>query len=925
MVVGREAELAAIGRLLDAARCRQGGVLVLSGPPGSGKTTLLDQARSSAAGLRVVTSVGIQAESTLAFCGLADLLRPFVEKLADLPEVQAASLAAALALSPTTAGDRFTTYVAALNLIATAAEDQPLFIIVDDAHWLDPESAEAIFFIARRLSAEAVAVLIATRPQSEHTADPTGIDIHDLGPLSAAESLALLRRHPRPIGIEVAETIVAAAEGNPLALIEGPSLLSDAQLRGDEPLPSPLPAGPRLMRAFQPRIGNLPPSTRTVLQLAAAAGTTSLTVLSRAASDMGIAVDAAIGTAEEAGLIDVGESVRFRHPLIRSAVYESASPTERRRAHGAIASALPEKAAGERAMHRAAATLGPNEEVALELEHLGKHEQARRGYLSASAIAARAAALSPGINDQVRRLTAAASCAVLGGRGARAVQYLDRALELTGDPTARADLVSLRYQISTWLESPMTAHAALTDAAGRIAAQDPARGATLLIHATGPCFMAGEVKRAMQTAGRALELAKRSGDRAIVVAAEIALQGAQLLHGDGLVALAPMKATVTDMIGGRPDPAILRFTAYWLVTAEEYALARTLVESAIEEYRAASAPAYLPYPLGVLSELEFRTGAWLEAYADASESVRLAHETGQDNARTFSLVCLARVEAAIGRNNEARTHLSEAVRMAEGFGAGSIPMYAWSIEGLLALGEERWQAAVTPLERLRRRCQVTEMRQPGILRWQADLVEAYVRVGARAQAAVALAEFETDIERTGLRKWGSVTAARCHGLLADVIDEAAGWFSTALDLAPAVEDPFERARNHLAFGERLRRARRGSEAREHLHEALDAFDRLGAAQWAARTRRELAATGERIVRARGPVSSTLTPAELQVCRAVAMGGTNREVAAHLFLSLKTVETHLTSAYKKLGLRSRTELARLFAVEPDRAHALTLTR
>jgi DNA-binding CsgD family transcriptional regulator len=923
MVLGREAQRAAIDELLEGARRRTSGVLVLSGEAGSGKTTLLAYARSTAGGLRVLTAEGIQAESNLAFSGLADLVYPVLSKLGRIPEVQAASLGAALALGPPAPGDRFTTYMAALNLIAAAAEEQPLLIVVDDAQWLDPASAEALFFAARRLGAEGVAMLIAIRSESELPADPTGLDIHDLAPLSSRDSLALLERHPRPIAREVAEAICSASIGNPLALVEVPSLLSEAQLNGYEPLPNPLPVGPRLMRAFQPRLANLPLPTRSVLLLAAASGATSMATLSRAAATMGIAANRAIAAAEEGGLIEVSGSLRFRHPLIRSAVYESASPALRRQAHAAIASALPDTDAGERVMHRAAAALGPDEAVALELEQLGQQEHARRGYLSASEISARAAALSPGVDDQVRRLTNAAFSSQLGGRSTQAVEYLDRALTLAADPIAHADLVLLRYRISMWLENPMAAHAALTAEATRIAARDPARAAVLLGHASAPCFMAADIRRALQTTAAALELAERSGDRSVIVGAEIALRGAQLLHGEGAVALPLMLAAVRTVMGGRPDPRMpidLPYAACLLVSADGYAVARRILDGAIEEYRAAGALVQLAYPLAVLSELEFRTGAWLEAYADASESVQLARETGQANGRTYSLICLARVEAASGRDLEAQEHLDEAMRLAEGFGTGSIPTYVWAIEGSLELGRQRWKAAITPLERLRRRCQSIEMREPGVLRWQADLIEAYLRVGDRAQAAAVLEELETDVERTG-RIWGRLTAARSRGMLAE-IDEAAGWFSTALGLAGELDDPFEQARTHLAFGERLRRARRGSEAREHLHAALDTFDRLGANPWAARAQGELAATGERIPRTAGPVSRALTPAELQVCRAVATGQTNREVAAHLFLSLKTVESHLTSAYHKLGLRSRTELARLFAVDPQRVAMAT---
>ncbi|HVS04810.1 MAG TPA: helix-turn-helix transcriptional regulator [Candidatus Dormibacteraeota bacterium] len=644
----------------------------------------------------------------------------------------------------------------------------------------------------------------------------------------------------------------------------------------------------------------------------------SLSILSRATGQLGIDCEAAITPAEDAGLVTVTDAVRFRHPLIRSTVYAGASPKDRRQAHRVIASVLPVAATAERAMHRAAATIGPDDAIANDLEAIGQQEQARGGYQSASAIFGRAAALSSRTEDEVRRLTSAAMTAQLGGRSARAVECLDRALALTEEPLTHADLTLLRHTISQWLEHPIAAYEALTREASVIKSRDIGRAARLLTNAVYPCCMAAELVKAVETATQARELAQASGDHLLITGAIAVESIAHLLHGDGFRNAEPLKAALSAFLDpdlGTTIPVEVWNGAYAMFVAEDYRIARKLLTKAIQQNRAAGALVTLPYPLALLSEIEFRTGAWLEAYADASESVLLALETAQDSSRAYGLVCLARVEAATARDNVCAGHLAEALELAERFGTGSIPTYVWSIEGFKAVTNQQWQAAITALDALRRRCRQIEQREPNILRWQADLIEAYVRVGDVERAAAVINELTADVERTRGR-WGYAAVARSRALLAMNEGEATSLFSQAIDLE--ADDPFEEARTHLLLGEWLRRAKRGVSAREHLHSALDAFERLGASTWATRTRRELMASGERIGRRRGPAVEALSPAELQVCRAVASGETNKEVAANLFISLKTVETHLTNAYAKLGLRSRSELARLFALEPERA-------
>lgn len=922
MLLGRGSERATIDGLIAGARSGVSAGLLLTGQPGAGKTTLLDYGRESATGLKLLGARGLQAESSLPYSGLADVLRPLLALLDRLPEVQAEALRGAMALGPPAPGDRFKTYAGALSLIAAAAEDGPILITIDDTHWLDPASAEALFFVSRRLTAEGVLMLFAARDSTEMPADPAGLPRLSLGGLDREASMQLLGFNPTAMAPSVAEAVYSASGGNPLALIEISSLLTDRQRSGRDPLPDRLPVGSRLVSAFDARLAALAEATRTALLLAAAGPGASIQQLRVAGRMLGIDPERALPPAERAGLIEVLETVQFRHPLILSAVYEGASPDQQRNAHRALAAAA---AVGstERAWHLAAASIEPDEVVAAALDQVAGEQTARNGYASALRAFERAAELSPVVSDQVRRLSSAAVSGLLAGRGDRAVALLDRAIPLIREAGAHADAVLLREQIAIWMDRPMAAHASLVDEAERIETRDPARAAILLTYACGPCYMAAEIVEAKRTATRAVALAERAGVPAVISSARIALGAALLLHGEPggseLISIA-----LTSPSGGRLDlthSMEVLYAADFLVYVEDFDLAGLLLETAIRGQRRAGAPALLPYPLAVRSELEFRTGRWIEAYADATEAVELASETGQLSSSTYCHVCLARMEGALGHTSQAISRLALARELADRFGTNSIPSYTWAIEGFINVGLEKWEAAIERLTLVARDTRRREMREPGVLRWHGDLIEAFLRVGQRAGAERVLDELEGQAKTTG-RLWARLVAGRSRGMMAGP-SELEGIFDETLALAKGAGDPFELARTHLAYGEGLRRARRRAQARTQLRAAQSIFDDLGAKPWSGRAERELAATGERTQRRTSPTGQELTPQEMRVCLAVAQGETNREVATQLFLSLKTVETHLTSAYAKLGLRSRTELARLFAVEPAPASLATV--
>jgi ATP/maltotriose-dependent transcriptional regulator MalT len=912
---GREAECLQLDGLLNAAREGRSGALVIRGEPGMGKSALLRYALERASGMTTIVARGMESESELPFAGLADLVRPLRHALAGMPPLQVAVLSGAVALGPPIEGDRFAVCAATLGLLASAAESSPLLVVVDDIQWLDSGSAEAVLFAARRISAEGVLVLLAIRE-----GEPTSLELSDLPVLHVTgltekASLELLADQATARVLHrVAADLHAATQGNPLALIEISTMLTGAQRAGLEALPDPMPSGPRLEHAFVRRVGALPIDTQRALLVAAASESTDIGPIRQAVEQLGLSARA-FEAAESSGLVTLdGADIRFRHPLIRSAIYQSAAPGNRREAHSALAQALDgEQVADRRTWHLAAAAAGPDESVASALERTAIRSMARSGYSASAKAFGRAAHLTPERADRARRLVSAANAFYLAGQHAEALHHLDEAAALVPDERSLSEIERLRAVIEMWARTPMLAHELLLAEAERVLANDPESAANLLAEAVAPCVMAGQVHEALSTAKRAHALAQKASRETPPLLISVVLVMALIISGESVRAQQLLDESLARFKAGGPETA---HSAMFLMTSifnvERYDEARQMAAGAAASARRAGAVGLLPYTLAVLSEIEFRTGHWPEAYASASESVRLADETGQRSASAYSLVCLARVEAAQGRDANCIEHVRSAIELAREHGTESILAYAGAALGLLDLGRGRPEQAVVHLEGVALFTQPRGLGEPNVIHWQPDLIESLARTGRTVEALAALELLDRQAEHTG-RVWATAAAARCRGYLT----EDAGYeshFTRALALHQLKPTPFEIARTQLCFGEVLRRHRRRIEARHHLNDAMHVFERLGAEPWANRARIELLATGERSRKRDVAVSRKLTPQELQIALAVAGGATNREAAAQLFLSPKTIEAHLSNVYAKLAVRSRTELARVFASE-----------
>jgi DNA-binding CsgD family transcriptional regulator len=919
MILGRSVERARLRGALAQARSGSSVALVVRGEAGIGKSALVQDVVAEAveddAGLVVLRATGVEAESEISFAGLSDLLRPAQHLLQEVPGPQAAALAGALALAPPAARDRFAVAAATLSLLAAAARDAPLCCVVDDAQWLDSASSEALVFAARRMQAEGSLILFVVRDGEPGADRFEGFDQLRLAGLDVAAATELLASASVDGGAlprRVAEQLVADTGGNPLALKELPRQLSADQIAGREPITTPLPVNSQLLNAFTRRIGDLPEPARAALRLASASDLDAIDVVVEALGDAGSPAD--LEPAEENGLIRLdGGRLVFVHPLIRSAVYHSATPAQRRAAHARLADAVlavPTPQAGERrAWHLAAATLAADEPVAAELEEVGYAALTRHSYVAGLRILERSAGLSPLAPDRVRRLRIAALAALPAGRPADADRLLAEALEVADETTA-LQLEAELHRIRMWAGAPEAGRRRMTEFARRISGTAPRVAATAYLSAAQVSLGSYDTAAIVAATGEARRLT--GGDPRLALHADLldAFAAAQRLDPPRAAALLDARAEQLAAEDPLALDQLVTMAAAGYLAAERPASARPLLTGVIAAGREANAAGLLTLQLPWLATVELLEDNWSAALALAVEAVDLVRQTGWWGQLPSSLSTLAKVEAGIGLP-DAAAHAREALAAAKDGGSPGATVHALIALGAVGLGAGRFtDAAGSLLEAL---SVATELDAP-LLAVQVlpDLIEAEAAAREPEAAARHLGELTGLVARS--RKGSALaSAARCRGILA--ADGYRDAFAEALDLLGPDAPAYERGRTEMAFGIRLRQARDRSGAQEQLGAALARFDRIGAAPWAARAREELLAAGGRAAPGTDGVAHRLTPQELQVSLAVSSGRTNADVASALFLSVKTVEFHLSNVYRKLGVRSRTQLTRMLTQQP----------
>ncbi|MEH0936490.1 helix-turn-helix transcriptional regulator [Micromonospora psammae] len=918
----RRTEADLLDGMLERTVRGSGGAAVVVGEPGMGKTSLLAdvEARARQRGMRVLRCRGVESERDMPFAGLHELLRPCQDGIEQLAGPQRAALDSALGLSDRPA-ERFLVSVAVLGLLVAVAEERPVVVLVDDMHWLDPDSRNALLFAARRLALESVCMVLAARRTPEWDVGRAGPPVIELGPLSDTEAAAVLaERHPEIVP-PVSEWLLTAAAGIPLVLFELASTLDAAQLSGTRELPPDPVVGPRLRAVLLSDVQRLGPDARRVLLLAAAEGGEDMDLLLRAAKSLGIGAEA-FDALQGSGAVwmDRGR-VRFRHPLIRQAVYEDAGPAARMAAHRALAEAGdPER----RAWHLAAAAEGPDEGIAVLLERQAEVCLRRGATGTAERALVRAAELSESDAVRMARTVRAAEAAWQSGEREQAQALAGRVDERHADAPTRGRLLALRGITEYFSCTGEAAHLLLVRAARELAPTDAARAAKLLAMAVRAAWAANLPSLVAETGvqGAALLSAEPSLARPlghlVQVSAARSFPDCGSNPGPGDLGEGERSADLRGLFT-ELAPTLADSDRDWVAIAALLALAcgtEDIVHRAYvtqeQRLRSGGAVGQLAVVLSQMSTLEVAAGRWTTAVSNAAEGGWLAEQSGQPATTAVSDNALAWVAAMQGRERDCRERADRTLRFASEHGINVIAAGArWHL-ALLELGMGRPDAAMDVL---------LPVVAPGgpsshpsfAALAMADLTEAAVRCGRLTEIRGSLEEaaqggLESDIawaRSAGHRMLGLLATAERQTPAAD--ETAAGHFTAAIDAATAAGRPFDLAHTRLLHGELLRRRKQRGQALPELRAAYETFDRLGATPWRERARREIQAAGDQVASSTPDILEDLTPQELQISRLAASGLTNKQIADRLFISPRTVGYHLYHVFPKLGVTSRSQL------------------
>jgi DNA-binding CsgD family transcriptional regulator len=910
-LLDRHTERAAIDRVLGSVRDGFSATLVIRGCPGAGKTALLGYAADSALGMQVCGVTGIQTELGLEFASLHQLLVPFLPRIGELPGPQRQALQVAFGQAEGPPAGLFLVGLAALTLLARAAEEQPVLCLIDDAQWLDADSALALGFVARRLYADPVGMVIAVGGHESANVFEQ-LPAVSVDGLPAAEAGELLRSvAPAPVDAHVVDRIVTDTEGIPLALVEVGAEFSADELAGRAALPEPMPLGRRLADRFRRKATGLDPDTLAFLLLVAAEGCGNRAAVWHAAQQDGIDAEAAASAAESAGVIELsGASIRFRHPLIRSAAYHIASDTDRRRAHHLLSAAAdPDRDADLRAWHRSAAATGPDEGVAVELERAADRAQARGGYAARAAMLRRSAELSGDGGRRAARELTLASAELKSGHPETAQDLVDAALPQLADPRARALAERLRGDILFVQGRAAEAAQVLAGAARSLAPDYPAAREAM-----------ATALRAAIWAGRAetqeLAVAAQSfprPDRSEASVADLMLEGYAARFTAGYAAaVEPLRAVIGRL---RSEDLDLASGLQWYGMATVAAAGLwddsllDITGRFLKAARSQGALTVIPVALGLRGIADCLTGALADAQDRWTEMREIIAAGGSRRILGVDSLSEGMVLVYTGRLAEARAVGNSHMRESAARGVRGVASIGQAIVAMADVAAGNYQAAVDNATTVLRDdlMFLTELVLP-------EQIEAACRTGRRADATSAFRTLSERALAAGTARALGVRS-RCEALLSDG-SRAEHAYQEAIDHLEHSSAAVELARAHLHYGQWLRRSKRRRDARRELRAAFDMFDRMGAQEFAARAATELSAAGERAQPRTSATPVDLTPQEARVAGLAIEGVTNNQIAAQLFISPRTVEYHLRKVFRKLGVSSRSQLARHLPASPS---------